>query len=231
MNIDRSKRIFGLDLMRAIAISGVLFTHLFWVFPDAPSYLHQLGSVSGFMGVEIFFVLSGFLIGRILYRIFVRPDHHPGHWLYFLFRRWFRTLPNYFLVLLVNILIVLYLGRALPDSLVRYFFFLQNAWSGMDIFFTESWSLPIEEFAYIIGPIVLFSAGSVSGKANRSAAFLWATVLVILLFTLNRVWYTLDEPALTMEGWNIELKVHGNSIPALYRHRLSGHDWQYRLPV
>ena len=60
-------RIFGLDLLRAAAILSVLFAHLFAVlYPHVP-WLGLLGH-GGFFGVELFFVLSGFLIGQILIR-------------------------------------------------------------------------------------------------------------------------------------------------------------------
>ena len=192
MDIDYSRRIFGLDLMRAIAILGVLGSHILWIFPEANSgwlvYILQFGGV---MGVELFFVLSGFLIGRILLRHFVNPQFHKGHFNYFLVRRWFRTLPNYYAVLLLNILLVTAIGRELPDTIARYFGFLQNFFSGMDIFFTESWSLPIEEFAYIIGPVLLLLAVSAFAKAKRETLFLVVTLVVILFFITTNIIETL----------------------------------------
>ena len=47
------------------------------------------------MGVEIFFVLSGYLIGGILYRLVVTQQQGGRRLGYFLIRRWFRTLPTY----------------------------------------------------------------------------------------------------------------------------------------
>ncbi len=126
--------------MRATAILFVVFSHVLWIFPEASGVFVDLLRLMGVMGVEIFFVLSGFLIGRILFRIFTKETFKPKDLNYFLIRRWFRTLPNYYLALLINIGIVYYFGREQADSLWRYFFFLQNAVDGMDIFFTESWS-------------------------------------------------------------------------------------------
>ena len=142
MQIDYAKRIFGLDLMRAVAILFVVFSHALWIVPELPGLPGELLRLMGVLGVEIFFVLSGFLIGRILLNQF-SVAYNKAKLQYFWVRRWFRTLPNYYLILLLNIAILFYIGRELPDSLWQYFFFLQNAFSAMDIFFTESWSLPI----------------------------------------------------------------------------------------
>ena len=89
--------------MRTIAILSVVCSHFLWIYPDLNNGFTQLLRLSGFMGVEIFFVLSGYLIGGILYRLVVTQQQGGRRLGYFLIRRWFRTLPNYNLVLLINI--------------------------------------------------------------------------------------------------------------------------------
>lgn len=192
--------------MRAAAILFVVCSHALWVFPEAEGSFVSLLRLSGVMGVEIFFVLSGFLIGRILFRIFTDEGFKTKYLTYFLIRRWFRTLPNYYLVLGVNILLVLALGRKLPDTLPLYFGFLQNFNFGMDIFFTESWSLPIEEFAYIIGPLLFYLVLLPKWKMSRKRLFLWVTLGIILFFLVTKVSYTLETGANTLDYWNINLK-------------------------
>ncbi|MEM7186635.1 MAG: acyltransferase, partial [Bacteroidota bacterium] len=206
MKVDYQKRIFGLDVMRAAAILFVVGSHALWVFPSADGPFAALLRLSGVMGVEIFFVLSGFLIGRILFRIFTNEDFTIKHLQYFLVRRWFRTLPNYYLVLLLNIGLVIYLGRDLPDTLPLYFGFLQNFNFGMNIFFTESWSLPIEEFAYVIGPLLFYLVLLPKFRVSRRKLFLWVTVFIILCFLGSKVWYNSFTGANTLEHWNIHLK-------------------------
>ena len=66
-----SDNIFGLDFMRTIAILMVLFGHCLLIYPPSQSLIAQVGLFCGFLGVEVFFVLSGFLVGRILYRLYV----------------------------------------------------------------------------------------------------------------------------------------------------------------
>ncbi|MCW8981769.1 MAG: acyltransferase [Altibacter sp.] len=201
-----SERIFGLDLMRAIAIISVVLGHALWIYPDARGGLVPLLKIMAVSGVELFFVLSGFLIGRILFKIFTSETFHLDQLKYFLVRRWFRTLPNYYLVLLVNILLVLYLGRSLPESVFSYFFFLQNFSSGMGLFFTESWSLPIEEFAYIIGPFLLYLSVALPLKIAKTTRFLYVTLLIITFFMITKLVYHFNTGSTTPDQWNTQLK-------------------------
>lgn len=217
MKVDYSRRIFGLDVMRAAAILFVVVSHALWVFPEEDIPLSSLIRFSGFIGVEIFFVLSGFLIGRIMLRLYSSEDYQPRQLVYFLIRRWFRTLPNYYLILLVNIAIAIYIGRQLPETLPQYFLFLQNFSSGMDIFFTESWSLPIEEFAYILGPLALYLVALPKTNTSRERRFLWVTIGIILFFLGTKLMYHLNHGGATPELWNIELKaVVAYRIDAIY---------------
>jgi len=203
---DTTKRIFGLDLMRALAIILVVGSHTLWVFPNLKGPVVTLLRLGGVMGVELFFVLSGFLIGRILFRIFTNEKFETKHLTYFLIRRWFRTLPNYYLVLLINIVLVWFIGRDLPESLPQYFGFIQNFSSGMDIFFTESWSLPVEEFAYIIGPLLFYLALLPKWKVSKQKLFLIITLGIIVFFTLTKVRYNITTGPNSLEYWNINLK-------------------------
>ncbi|MDC7999202.1 acyltransferase family protein [Gilvibacter sediminis] len=204
MQIDYSKRIFGLDLMRAVAILFVVFSHALWIVPELPGLPGELLRLMGVLGVEIFFVLSGFLIGRILLRQFSGGYNKQGVG-YFWVRRWFRTLPNYYLILLVNIGIVLFMGRDLPESLWKYFFFIQNAFSSMDIFFTESWSLPIEEFTYLLAPILAWALWKFL-KLKAHKAFLYTAIGMILFGLMSKVFYQLQVAESDMIFWNTELK-------------------------
>ncbi|PJC06028.1 MAG: hypothetical protein CO068_13255 [Flavobacteriaceae bacterium CG_4_9_14_0_8_um_filter_34_30] len=206
MIINYKGRIFGLDLMRAAAILFVVFSHALWIFPEASGNFVDVLHLMGVMGVEIFFVLSGFLIGRILLRIFTKSDFNYKDIHYFLVRRWFRTLPNYYLALGINIGIMLYFGRVLPEMIGSYFLFLQNAVGGMDIFFTESWSLPIEEFAYILCPFLFYIALLFRLKIAKQKLFLFVTLFILMFFFGTKIFYNFTSPSSDMVYWNINLK-------------------------
>ncbi|HLT52416.1 MAG TPA: acyltransferase [Flavobacteriaceae bacterium] len=206
MKIDHQNRIFGLDIMRAVAIMLVVISHTIWIFPDTKNLFTDLLSMAGVLGVEIFFVLSGFLIGRIIYRLFVDPDFNFKKVKYFWVRRWFRTLPNYYIILILNMVMAIWFNTPLPDNLWRYFFFLQNfAWE-MPFFFGESWSLPIEEFAYILAPLLLYLVMFIKVPVSKSKLFGSVTVLVILLFIATKIIYNSVYVNKDMMFWNINLK-------------------------
>ena len=200
-----TKRVFGLDLMRAIAILMVVSGHCLWVFPESNRFLYQLFVLFGFFGVEIFFVLSGFLIGKILYQLYLNDNFSIATVFYFLKRRWFRTLPNYFLILLVNIVIAAFIGYSLP-SLWRYFFFLQNFKVTMLPFFPESWSLSVEEFAYLILPFFLLIFALLFKPKNKKRFFLLVVVSLILIFFCNKIYYQNTTTNTTIDQWNLSLK-------------------------
>jgi len=206
MHIDYSKRIFGLDIMRALAIMLVVVSHTLWIVPNSKGFIPDILSLAGVLGVEIFFVLSGFLIGRIVLKLFIQDDFSFKKIKYFWVRRWFRTLPNYYLILLVNIIIAISLGTELQENFWRYFFFLQNfAWE-MPLFFTESWSLPIEEFAYIVGPLLLYLLFCFKLKIDKTKLFGLVTIIIILFFTVTKIIYNFKTPDSDMMFWNVNLK-------------------------
>jgi len=202
---QENSRVFGLDLMRAIAILMVLFGHCVWIIPERDNLFHQLFVLSGFFGVEIFFVLSGFLIGKILYQLYLKENFSIHTVFYFLKRRWFRTLPNYFLILVLNLGIASFVGYA-ALSWWKYFFFLQNLNTTMLPFFPESWSLSVEEFAYITLPFFLLLLGTLVKPKNKSRFFLWSVIVLIAIFFGAKVMYQSTTLNTTLTQWNLSLK-------------------------
>lgn len=202
--LKNPKRIFGLDIMRAIAILMVLSSHSLWIYPESNSFLVQVLKLFGFLGVEIFFVLSGFLIGKILYDKFVTDDFSLKEVIVFLKRRWFRTLPNYYLILIINILIALVIGYN-TNGFWKYFFFLQNFSDPLPRFFNESWSLSVEEWTYLLLPILLFLLIKVK-NVQKKYLFLFLTVFLIFLFQTNKIIHHFTTENSTILEWNYALK-------------------------
>src|SRR6478609_9066311 len=92
---DESTREHGLDLLRAAAILMVVSFHAVDL-SGASATIHRVFAY-GWMGVDLFFVLSGFLIGRQAFRPRVET---PARFLEsFWTKRWLRTLPLYYVVL------------------------------------------------------------------------------------------------------------------------------------
>jgi peptidoglycan/LPS O-acetylase OafA/YrhL len=116
-------RNFGLDIVRAIAILVVVEQHGRSIIGPVFPAINRLGATDG---VDIFFVLSGFLIGGILLKSFYEDSvFDVRKYVNFLIRRWLRTLPNYYLALLVNLAVAL-VSTNLGGFTPAYFCFLQN---------------------------------------------------------------------------------------------------------
>ncbi len=172
------KRNYGLDLMRSIAIGGVLLGHLF-------KFLTPLAS----LGVELFFVLSGFLIGGIFLRIIEKNNGLSfKEAIHFLQRRWFRTIPNYYLFLIINFVCFKYFigEQLLPNNFISYVFFVQNlAWS-RDFFFSESWSLCVEEWFYLCLPFSFLFLHTILRKTHPQKIFVFLSLMFIMIPTFLR---------------------------------------------
>lgn len=195
-------RIFGLDLMRAVAIIAVLLGHLPVLkgFSDNV-FVKNVLALSAFWGVEIFFVLSGFLIGRILIQKVLSVGFGGVQLLHFLKRRWFRTLPNYFLVLIINLFLGWWMGFEM-QNITSYFVFAQNLWVYKIGFFTESWSLSVEEWAYLLLALSLWALHFFKGFLNKGG-LLFLFVLLWMIFWFNKLGLFVSE---SDYRWNEDLK-------------------------
>ncbi|HRY36881.1 MAG TPA: acyltransferase [Candidatus Magasanikbacteria bacterium] len=154
-NQEKNQRVFGLDIMRAVAIILVVLSHGIILLPRKV-FTFFSSNWPGVDGVSIFFVLSGFLIGGILLKLIVRQEWNFKNLFNFWIRRWFRTLPNYFLVLFFLAIKHHSVNESFPEKFGQYLFFLQNWVSPHPIFFPEAWSLCVEEWFYLLFPVLCF---------------------------------------------------------------------------
>jgi peptidoglycan/LPS O-acetylase OafA/YrhL len=208
-------RNLGLDIMRSLAIGLVLIAHsLTFFFRWSHIDLNAAYYVLGFLGVELFFALSGFLIGRILLEEVLRDRSWQSLGRFYV-RRWLRTLPPYYLVLALLPLT----GRHFNwNSLV----FLQN-FSRKDLeFFPVSWSLSIEEWFYLLVPLALLLAARLT-RTRPATAFFTACLGIIVLSLLLRATYVLGydptwdfgirkKPPLRMDSLMVGVALAGVSI-------------------
>ncbi len=182
-------RAYGLDILRALAILFVVIGHGALLLPESYKAFHRW---IVFDGVTIFFVLSGFLIGNILIRQLEKYQLNLKLLMHFWLRRWFRTLPNYFLILLLLIgLHQIYHPEVQLAEFKRYFLFLQNFDRPHPPYFPEAWSLSIEEWFYLITPILLFLIIRVFRLSVQNAVLLVGGG--ILIFSLILRWYRFHE--------------------------------------
>ena len=151
----------ALDGFRAIAVSLVLLTHL-WQYPRGYEFFNRFAQL-GWAGVDLFFVLSGFLITRIL----LESKNRPFYFRNFYARRSLRIFPAYYVLLALVLLAVPSISHSPGLESVRldgwmYVLYLSNfaiAAGGFQLFLLDiTWSLAVEEQFYLLWPaIVKFS--------------------------------------------------------------------------
>jgi peptidoglycan/LPS O-acetylase OafA/YrhL len=178
----RPSRYPGLDGLRALAILAV-FGHNLELLEYPASTLGKVAEWSldrGWIGVQLFFVLSGFLITGIL----LDSGKAPNYFKSFFARRALRIFPIYYLTLACVFLLLPALG-ALPAAFVPtpseqlpFWFYVSNwtqtfAFSGGDV--AHFWSLAVEEQFYLVLPFVL------RGRSARSTLYLLSAVAVASL--------------------------------------------------
>lgn len=186
-----TKRIFGLDVLRSFAIIIVVIVH------SDIKYIKDFFNFPLPDGVDLFFVLSGYLIGKIIIQIIEEHQKFDLSLAFnFLRRRWFRTLPNYFLFLLINIVLInLDLIKGfLNKYLITFFVFFQNFYKPYDFLFWESWSLSVEEWFYLSFSVILalLSGLLLSYKVSIKKILLIIILLFIifpLIFRLIQFYY------------------------------------------
>lgn len=176
----------GFDGLRGIAVAAVMLHHF-----GVP------GFKGGFVGVDVFFVLSGFLITRILQSRFDKEKRVP--FADFYSRRARRILPAFWSMLAVMSLVVLIdPGYVSPDTFFHSagiaFVFLTQWQIMMEDLpgpLIHLWSLGWEENFYLVWPLLFAFAG----KRGAWRAFRWAAagaVLGLTLMRFTRYWWGLD---------------------------------------
>lgn len=158
-------RIHGLDVLRAVAVLLVFGRHLPSAGADSPEFLKKALTIwhtGGWVGVDLFFVLSGFLVSGLIFSEYAATGSFSlGR---FWVRRALKIYPAFFLMILATVALYLVRGRPLPfGRLLAELTFVQNYFNGL---WNHTWSLAVEEHFYIALPIVL--ALSRGRGSNRS---------------------------------------------------------------
>lgn len=182
----------------------VLFSHTAYLLPLGAPVRANLFAFFGFMGVELFFVLSGYLIGGILLRMFSTYGVSGKVVFHFWIRRWFRTLPGYYLALLLYLgLHYFSFGEALwkERMILPYLVFGQNWFTPHPSFFPIAWSLSVEEWFYILLP-PLIGWGMIFLKNNQTR-LLWFIGLMLFAYPLFRLGFGMMSPV----DWNYDLRM------------------------
>ncbi|MEI9905214.1 MAG: acyltransferase [Asticcacaulis sp.] len=151
-----AKRDIGPDLLRGLAILMVMATHM--PYDHVPAAFEMWWGRYGWFGVDVFFVLSGYLIGSEL----LRPvyDGRAPDLVVFYIKRAFRILPVFWLVLAIYVFLPTLREAPTMAPAWRFLTFTVNL--GLDVrtarSFSHAWSLCVEEHFYLILPwlVLLF---------------------------------------------------------------------------
>ena len=186
----------GPDHLRALAITLVFFYHYQnFGHPDWPEEIIGLG----WMGVDLFFVLSGFLIAGQIFRAISKGRNFSLK--EFFIKRIFRIIPAYLVVLILYIAMPIVREREHLAPIWQYLTFTLNL--DLDLSktgtFTHAWSLCIEEQFYLILPLIVLLINYF--KLGKKSVYIFAG-LFILGFALRLwSWDQLVEPHLTSEDF------------------------------
>jgi peptidoglycan/LPS O-acetylase OafA/YrhL len=165
------RRFDALDGLRAIAAVIVVFFHF-----GGPS----TGFLSGWIGVHIFFVVSGFLITTRMLRERDRTGRISLRNFYL--RRIFRIMPLYYFALALTVASAYHQGKAwliLKGHLVEYLTFMNEYHLKAGTPFIQSWTLGIEQKFYLLWPLALVLAGALSARLQIPACI--AAIVLVLL--------------------------------------------------
>jgi hypothetical protein len=184
-----------LDGLRAIAVGVVVAFH-FEKFK------------AGFLGVDVFFVLSGYLITRVLIANFAKDKLFST----FYKKRYFRLFPILLANVLVSSLVLLYIDHKFyGEYALRTIFYLRNIyWSttqGHDLWL-HTWSLSAEEQFYLAYPVILFFCWK-KIRNKKYVAFLFLTYF-ILCQLINQTHYEFS--GIGIFNWSILTRPSGLAL-------------------
>ncbi|MBP9854063.1 MAG: acyltransferase [Candidatus Omnitrophica bacterium] len=158
-------RIMQLDILRAIAVLMVMGSHI-------PEFLFQKTTIlteglslwvhCGWTGVDLFFVISGFLVSGLLFREYI--EYGKVDVLRFFIRRGLKIYPAFYFFLLLTSFYLLSIGYPLPERIQYYgeILYVQNYWTHI---WEHTWSLAVEEHFYLfIGLFILLRTKFSRGK-------------------------------------------------------------------
>lgn len=178
-----SHRANGLDTLRALAIALVFMYHYMVFVSREPTF--GWASEVGWVGVDLFFVLSGYLIGNQLFAGLARGETLSLKFFYA--RRALRTWPAFWVVLAAYFLFPSAMGGKEPPPLWQFLSFTQNIQLRPGTAFSHAWSLCIEEQFYFVLPLVVLLALRI-GTRRGQAWLLLALLVVVAVVARASLW-------------------------------------------
>lgn len=176
-------RVQQLDVLRGIAILLILGRHTQELPPNLPSLIRVVLTVwqnIGWMGVDLFFVLSGFLVTGLILAEQTKSGRFDAK--RFLIRRGFKIYPSYYILLATSWLVLAHSSHYAPFTGLAQALFIQNYYPGGGNYpIGHTWSLAVEEYFYLLLAIVgIFLHKKFGYKAFLAICFIGVTTIPIV---------------------------------------------------
>lgn len=192
----------GLDTLRSLAIVAVIAYHL-WAFHwlTVPAFLEPIAR-AGWMGVDLFFVLSGYLIAAQLFRPYAE-GREPSLWRFYR-NRLLRILPAYLAVLALYYFVPGWPEAARLAPAWQYLTFTFNLVVDFARYqgFSHVWSLCVEEHFYLLLPLIVLALMRRPSSRRTMAVF---TIVVVAGMALRGYFFVhlLHPLAVRGEGFGL----------------------------
>jgi exopolysaccharide production protein ExoZ len=188
---SKIRQIDGLQILRAVAVLLVAWLHSSeWLYPFSGKALPNFGVY----GIDIFFVISGFIVSSVVLRNTGQPGA-PAMWT-FLLRRLVRIFPIYWVVALLRVVRLVHSHQFQLRGYLPALFLLPNPHSSeMRLLVDFSWTLMFEMFFYYTLALLLF--WTVRRAIPASIALFCGAVIAGAFFDIKRpIWIILCNPML-----------------------------------
>ena len=180
---ERASHLPALDGLRGVAILLVLADHFFVRVPGShANRVLELAAKSGWIGVDLFFVLSGFLITGIL----LDAKGEPHYFRNYLARRTLRIFPLYYGYLTVMaVLLSISVGPWLWTYTSNVYIALHNGPRGLPPGTLPFWSLAVEEQFYLLWPLVIYRLDRIALRRVLAGLIIGATLTRVVLQSVD----------------------------------------------
>lgn len=218
-------RIAGLDFLRAIAVIFVVVEHGLDT-PGAERWRHFVSGMSS-LGVEIFFVLSGFLITGLLL-----AEHDRGgriDFFEFYKRRLSRLMPAFYLFIASVVAIAWLRGRTIDWApFVASLLYVVNYYQGLtgakENVVAHCWSLAVEEQFYLLWPIALALL-----LAGRHRLARWLIILIAAVWAWRALLYLSGGASTSYLYRALETRADHLAVGCLLAVALRNLEWRRRI--
>jgi peptidoglycan/LPS O-acetylase OafA/YrhL len=199
----QQNRKIGLDLLRAYAILSVVYGHGWYLVKDIAT-LPVYFSIK-LDNVTMFFVLTGFLISLNLLKTLEVQEINKNIVKNFWLKRLARTYPLYFFMLTSIGVIEYFSNNALPTKYFSYFLYAQNINFPHPSFYSELWSLAVQEWFYFLLPLVMYVISQCNLK-NKKNVLLCIVVGFIFCIAIYRILKVNSWSHFDIEYWDLNLR-------------------------